>query len=188
MNTRDRLVSLLAERAYREGDFVLSSGARSTFYLDAKQVTYDPHGAQLVGEAVLELARARGIDAVGGLTMGADAIVASTVYAAGQHDYPMIGFIVRKESKQHGLQKFIEGIDPKGRTAVIVDDVITSAGSAIKAVERAEAAGAKVVLVVGVVDREEGGAKALAARGIEFAPLATLGEIKAKVESRESGI
>ena len=79
MGSRERLVTLLAAKAYREGDFVLSSGARSTFYLDAKQVTYDPEGARLVGEAVLELARTRAIDAVGGLTMGADAIVASTV-------------------------------------------------------------------------------------------------------------
>jgi orotate phosphoribosyltransferase len=175
------LVQLLASKSYREGDFVLSSGARSTFYLDAKQVTYDAEGARLVGEAVLELARARGITAVGGLTMGADAIVASTVYASGVHGYPMIGFIVRKESKQHGLQKFIEGVNPEGHTAVIVDDVITSAGSAIKAVERAEAAGATVKLVVGVVDRQEGGAEALAARGIEFVALATLTEIRAAV-------
>ena len=116
--------------------------------------------------------------------MGADAIVASTVFASGLHGYPMIGFIVRKESKQHGLQKFIEGIDPKGHAAVIVDDVITSAGSAIKAVERAEAAGATVKLVVGVVDREEGGAAALAARGIEFAALATLTEIRAVTAGR----
>ncbi len=178
MSSRDRLISLLAAKAYREGDFILSSGARSSFYLDAKQVTYDAEGARLVGEAVQALCAARGITAVGGLTMGADAIVASTVVASALQNSPIVGFIVRKESKQHGLQKFIEGVSPDGHKTVIVDDVITSAASAIKAVERAEAAGAKVTLVVGVVDREEGGAQALAERGIEFVPLATLSEIR----------
>lgn len=178
MSRRERLISLLAERAYREGDFVLSSGARSTFYLDAKQVTYDPEGARLVGESVAELCKTRGITAVGGMTMGADAIVAGTVYAAGLQGLPMSGFIVRKESKQHGLQKSIEGINPQGQKVVIVDDVITTAGSSIKAVEKAREAGADVVLVVGVVDREQGGGANVAALGIEFVPLATLTEIR----------
>lgn len=173
------LVSLLQQKSYQEGDFTLSSGAKSTFYLDAKQVSYDPAGIALVGEAMMALVEEFNIEAVGGLTMGADAIVAGTVYASGKAGRPIPGFVVRKESKQHGLGKRVEGVNPKGRRVVIVDDVITSGGSAIKAADAAREAGATVVLIVGLVDREQGGGEAIRAAGMEFRALATLSEIRA---------
>ena len=179
MSNHAQFVALLREKAYREGDFLLSSGARSDFYLDAKQVTYDPHGIALVGALMMELVREFRIEAVGGLTMGADAIVAGTVLASAHSTTPVSGFVVRKEPKQHGLSKQVEGVNPNGKRVAIVDDVITSAASALKAMEVARAAGAHVVLVVGVVDREQGGAAMLAKHGVEFRALATISEIRA---------
>ena len=179
MSNNSALVALLLEKSYREGDFVLSSGARSDFYLDAKQVTYDPAGIVLVGEMMMNLVEEFRIESVGGLTMGADAIVAATVFASARTNTPVTGFVVRKEPKQHGLSQQIEGVHPRGKRVAIVDDVITSAGSAIKAVNIARDAGAEVVLVVGVVDREQGGPAAVHAVGAECRALATISEIRA---------
>lgn len=173
------LVALFAKLSYREGDFTLSSGARSTFYLDAKQVTYHPDGVALVGDAVLHAVAGLGVRAVGGLTLGADAIVLSTVWASVRGGAPLSGFVVRKESKGHGTQQFIEGVHPKGLTVAIVEDVVTSGASALKAVERVEAAGAKVVVVVGMVDRLQGGREAIEARGLQFRAACTIDEVRA---------
>ncbi len=179
MTTTERLAALFARYSYREGDFTLSSGAKSTFYLDAKQVTYRPEGVALVGQAVLEAARGFDVTGVGGLTMGADAIVLSTVWASQGSGAPLTGFIVRKEAKGHGTQQWIEGVHPKGQTVVIVDDVITSGGSALKAVERVESAGAKVAVIVGLVDRLQGGGAAIEARGIAFRAACTIDDVRA---------
>lgn len=178
MPNNSALVALLLEKSYREGDFVLSSGARSDFYLDAKQVTYDAGGIALVGEMMMQLMMEFRIEAVGGLTMGADAIVAGTVYASANTDTPLTGFVVRKEPKQHGLTKLLEGVNPSGKRVAIVDDVITSGGSSLKAVNAAKNAGAHVVLVVGVVDREQGGPAAMHDAGVAFRALATISEIR----------
>ena len=178
MSQHDALVALLLERSYREGDFLLTSGARSTFYLDAKQVTYHPGGMVLVGSCMMQLVEEFAIEAVGGLTMGADAIVASTVFASARAGRGIAGFVVRKEPKSHGLAKWVEGIDPKGKRVAIVDDVITSGKSALKAVSAARSAGATVVLVVGLVDREQGGKEMIEADGVVFRALATISEIR----------
>ena len=175
----ERLAALFARHSYREGDFTLSSGAKSTFYLDAKQVTYRPEGVALVGQAVLDAARGFDVTGVGGLTMGADAIVLSTVWASQASGVPLTGFIVRKEAKGHGTQQWIEGVHPKGQTVVIVDDVITSGGSALQAVERVEAAGATVAVIVGLVDRLQGGGAAIEARGIAFRAACTIDDVRA---------
>ncbi len=131
-----------------------------------------------MGAAVLELIRPFGVEAVGGPTMGADAIVASTVVASADTDRPIPGFIVRKEGKGHGLQKWIEGVSPEGLKVAIVDDVITSGGSALRAVRRAREAGAEVVVVIGLVDREEGGAAAVAEEGLPCRAVCLLSEIR----------
>lgn len=175
---RERLIRLLAERAYREGDFTLASGQRSSFYLDAKQVTYHPEGAALVGACVLEAIRSYGATAVGGLTLGADAIVAATVLASAVSGAGVTGFIARKQAKGHGLQKWIEGIAPQGARAAIVDDVVTSGGSLLQAVERARDAGAEIAVVVGLVDRQQGGRETVAAAGLTFEAICTLEEIR----------
>jgi orotate phosphoribosyltransferase len=179
MPANDKLAALLARLSYREGDFTLASGAGSTFYLDAKQVTYHPEGVELVGHAVVRLAQEFGAEAVGGPTLGADAIVLATVYASGKSGHPLTGFIVRKEAKQHGLGKWVEGVDPKGKKVVIVEDVTTSGGSLLKAVEHVREAGAEIVVATSVVDREQGGAAAIEAAGIPFRPLCTISEVRA---------
>lgn len=172
------LAALFAKLSYREGEFTLSSGARSTFYLDAKQVTYHPDGVALVGEAVLRAIAGLGVQAVGGLTLGADAIVINAVWASVRAGAPLPGFIVRKEPKGHGTQQYIEGVHPGGMRVAIVEDVVTSGASALQAVERAEAAGAKPVVVVGMVDRLQGGREAIEARGLQFRAACTIDEVR----------
>jgi orotate phosphoribosyltransferase len=172
------LVRLLASRAYREGEFTLSSGRKSNFYLDAKQVTYDPEGIRLVGAAVYSLIAPYGVQAVGGLTMGADAIVAGVVFVSGERGTPIPGFIVRKEVKQHGLQKRIEGVFPPGARVAVVEDVLTSGGSALRAVDAVREAGGEVAVVVALVDRQEGGAAAIEREGIPFRAVTTITEIR----------
>ena len=179
MSQQQKLAAFLAKYAYQEGDFVLSSGARSTFYLDAKQVTYDPDGASLVGAVVYRLATEFEAEAIGGLTMGADAIVTSTVIESARYGRPMPGFVVRKEPKGHGLQKWIEGVSPAGKRVAIVDDVITSGGSVLSAVKAARQAQARIAVVIGLVDREEGGKQAIEAVGVPFRAICTLSEIRA---------
>lgn len=178
MTANDTLTDLLAKRAYREGDFILSSGVHSGFYLDAKQVTYHPSGIRSVGEAVLAKIRPFGAEAVGGLTMGADAIVTSTVWASEEAGFPIPGFVVRKEPKGHGLQKWIEGVSPAGKRVAIVDDVITSGNSVLRAVERCQDEGALVVVVIGLVDRQEGGGEAIERTGVPFRSICTIDDVR----------
>lgn len=172
------VIRLLAERAYQEGDLVLSSGQRSGVYLDAKQVTYHPDGVEAVGGAVLDRIRSYEVDGIGGLTMGADAIVVSTVWAARGEGIELPGFVVRKEPKRHGLRKRVEGVvPPEGSRVAIVDDVVTSGGSVLEAVDAVEELGLEVAVVVPLVDREEGGREAVAERNIPFEPVCTLSAI-----------
>jgi orotate phosphoribosyltransferase len=180
------LVKLLARIAYRKGDFVLSSGRHSDFYLDAKRVTYRPDAVELVGRAVLELIKPFGVTAVGGLTMGADAIVLSTVWASRATEAPLDGFIVRKEPKRHGLQKWIEGVLPApGSRVAIVDDVVTSGDSVLSAVRAAGEEGLSAAVVVALVDREEGGAQRFASEDIPFRPVCTLKQVRAYARDAE---
>jgi orotate phosphoribosyltransferase len=183
MPSNDQLAALLARLSYREGDFTLASGARSSFYLDAKQVTYHPDGVALVGKAVHAIAREFGAESIGGPTMGADAIVLSAVYASAGTDGPLTGFIVRKEPKKHGLGKWIEGINPQGMNVAIVDDVITSGGSLLKAAEHVREAGAQIVVAMGLVDREQGGREAIEAAGFPFRAVCTLSHVRAQFRS-----
>lgn len=177
--TIEKLVELLAVRSYREGDVQLASGRRSSAYIDAKQVTYDPEGFALAGRAVYEIIAGYGVAGVGGLTMGADAIVCATLSAAAAAGDRIPGFIVRKEPKKHGLQKWIEGIQPPpGSRVAIVEDVVTSGGSALKAVAVAREAGLEVAVVVPLVDREEGGREAVEAEGLVFRPVCTMSQVR----------
>lgn len=174
-----RLAELLAEQAYREGAIVLSSGRESDFYLDAKQVTYHPAGVELVGQAVLQRIGSEPIDAVGGPTLGADAIVVSTVLAARREGRSISGFIVRKEPKRHGLARWIEGVMPlPGARVAIVEDIATSGASALKAAGVARDQGLEVAVIVPLVDREEGAAEAIHAAGHAFRPVLTITQIR----------
>ncbi|MBU0672249.1 MAG: orotate phosphoribosyltransferase [Candidatus Margulisbacteria bacterium] len=150
--------------AVKTGEFTLSSGKKSNFYVDCRRVTLHPKGAKLIGKIILDKIKGLKVDAIGGLTLGADPITAAVVTLS---DIP--GFIVRKKAKEHGTQQKIEGIIQKGWNVVIVEDVATTGASAKQAIEAAEAAGAKVVKVISVVDRNEGAAEAL--KNYDFDPI-----------------
>ncbi len=172
---RHRLGALLAERALFRESVVLASGRRSDYYLDVRQVLLDPEGAHLAGRLAYPLLAAEDPRAVGGLTLGADPLVcavSAAAYADGTH---WTGFFVRKEAKKHGLQHWIEGpFVEEGTPVAIVDDVLTSGGSMLTALERARAAGAEVVAALVVVDREEDGGRAAVEAELGGAPFHAL--------------
>lgn len=162
---QEQLKKLLKETgAVKTGDFTLSSGKKSNFYVDCRKVTLHPQGAKLIGKIVLEKIKGLKVDAVGGMTLGADPITGAVVTLS---DIP--GFIIRKKAKEHGTQQKIEGLIEKGWKVVIVEDVATTGGSALQAIEAVEAIGAKVIKVISVVDREEGAAEAL--KDYDFDPI-----------------
>lgn len=173
------LVDLIASRAVRRGRFQLASGREASFYIDAKQVVLDAHGAMLVGRAILTRLRETGPlpHAVGGMSIGADPITAAVVTMAGVEGLPLKGFMVRKEPKGHGLQRFIEGPVEPGQRVVIVEDVVTTGGSSLLAIDRALEFGLVVERLVTVIDRLAGGGEALAARGIPLDALVTIRDL-----------
>ena len=158
-----RLAEVLRERSVLKGHFTLASGRTSHYYLDCRRTTLDPEGATLVGRCILDLIDREGLrpGAVGGLTLGADPIAAAVAVLSWQAGRPIPAFIVRKAAKDHGTGRRIEGWLPQGSEVLIVEDVVTSGGSSLEAIAAVEAAGARVGAVVAVVDREEGGSKAL---------------------------
>jgi adenylosuccinate lyase len=161
---RERLLSLLKERSWRRGEVTLASGRKSDFYIDAKQATLTAEGAWLAGRLLLdEVRRLPAVRAVGGLTLGADPLVVAVAVASMQEGEPLDAFIVRKEPKGHGTRAWLEGAAAlaPGSPVVLLEDVITTGGSVLRAAERCEEGGLKVVGVVAVVDRQEGGAEAV---------------------------
>jgi orotate phosphoribosyltransferase len=150
---RHELLRLLASKSFRLGDFKLSSGATSDYYVDCRTTTLDAKGSKLTGEVFLEEIRSRGWrpQAIGGLTMGADPIVVSVAVLSGE----IHGFLVRKSEKQHGTGQRIEGFHDKGANVVIVDDVCTTGASTVQAIEAAREFGFEVVGVMCLVEREE---------------------------------
>jgi orotate phosphoribosyltransferase len=172
---KESLRDLIRQKALKFGSFTLASGKKATYYLDGKQVTLDPRGARLVAEGILDLLAAERLpDAVGGMSIGADPITAAVVTMSAVRGTPLVGFMIRKESKGHGTNQFVEGPVKAGDAVAIVEDVVTTGGSSLTAIERAEAFGLKVVRVVGIIDRMEGGAEAFAGRGYPFASLLTI--------------
>ena len=160
---RDRLRALLQEHSLKFGDFTLTSGKKSKFYFDSKQTTLRPEGAYLTAAEILSVLRENGVKAraVGGMTLGADPIVCPMAALSHLDGEPLSAFIVRKEAKGHGAGNRIEGLPERGTPVVIVDDVVTTAGSTLRSIEAAEEAGLEVVAVVCLVDREEGGTEKL---------------------------
>jgi len=161
------LADLLQRRSIRHGDFVLASGARSTYYIDCRPSTMSGEGQALIGRLGLTALRARGWrpQAVGGLTMGADPVAYSIARASADAPPPIDAFSVRKQAKAHGTSKRVEGNFAAGYTVVVIEDVITSGGSALQAIEAIVAEGGKVLGVLAVVDREQGGREKLEAAG-----------------------
>ena len=150
---RQELLQLLARKSFRLGEFKLSSGGTSDYYIDCRTTTLDARGAQLVGQVFLDEMRGRGwhADAIGGLTMGADPIVVAVAVTSGT----LHGFLVRKAEKQHGTGQRVEGFREKGARVVIVDDVCTTGSSTVQAIEAAREFGFKVVGAMCLVEREE---------------------------------
>jgi len=178
----EALEQLLLDRSVAFGDFVLSSGQRSSYNIDARKTTMSARGIDLIGRLGLGLIRGRGwaASAVGGLTMGADP-VAYAIARATLEDPPIIdAFSVRKAAKEHGTRKRVEGNFERGTRVVIVEDVITSGGSAIQAIEAVEAEGGVVLGVVAVVDREQGGAAAIARAGQQVVAITTITRLGVK--------
>jgi orotate phosphoribosyltransferase len=176
---RIELQNIIRQKSLRVGDFTLSSGKKSSYYLDCRMTTLDPRGSLLIARLILEGIRAHHIqaEAIGGLTMGADPIATAVALVSGLEGTPISAFIVRKETKSHGTQRMIEGYDGKpGSRVIVVDDVCTTGESILNAGDRAEEAGYAVSAAFCVVDREEGGTEIIAKR-YPFYPLFTAKEL-----------
>jgi len=171
---RAKLIALVREKALRFGTFTLASGKQASFYLDCRKLTLDSAAAPIIAAGMLERMGSDLPDAVGGMAIGADPITASILTVAGIEGRRLKGFIVRKEAKQHGTGRDVEGPVVAGDTAYIVEDVVTTGGSALQAIEKAEKAGLKILGVLAIIDRLEGGAEAFAAKGYSLQTLLTI--------------
>lgn len=171
-SARDQLLELLATNSFRLGEFTLSSGARSDYYIDCRTTTLHAHGAELTGRVFLELIHQQGwrAQAVGGLTMGADPIVVATSVISAQAGVPIHGFLVRKSEKAHGMGRRVEGFQEKGARVVIVDDVCTTGGSTIQAIEAAREFGFNIAGVACLVERLEAGGRPAVEKAAAPAP------------------
>jgi orotate phosphoribosyltransferase len=176
---RFQLLNLLCAVAYKEGDFLLSSGQRSTYYINGKQVTLHAQGGTGVGRILLPLVPADTVG-VAGLTLGADPIVTATSVAALYEGRSLTPLIVRKEAKGHGTQAYIEGPTlPEGSKVVVLEDVVTTGKSAMQAVERLRGAGYKVDRIITLIDRQQGGAEFYASQGLAFDTVFTIADLQA---------
>jgi orotate phosphoribosyltransferase len=185
MSVHSRLVALLAERSARQGQFTLASGKQSKYYVDARLTTMSPEGLSVIGPLALSTLRQSGweIDAVGGLTLGADPISYAISYASADSLRPLRAFTVRKEAKSHGTGKIIEGPFKEGDRVAVIEDVITTGGSALRAIEAVRAANGIVAGVLALVDREEGGRQAIEAAGVSVISLVLASQIIRALES-----
>ncbi len=186
LTLRQRLLDLFCELAYQEGEFLLSSGQTSPYYINSKPVTLHPQGAVAAGR-LLWRALPPGTEAVAGLTLGADPIVTavSVVSIYEEPDRAIAALIVRKEAKGHGTQAYIEGPTLRqGAPVVVLEDVVTTGQSAMKAVERLRTVGYTVNQIIALVDRQQGGAQLYKSMGLPFQALFTIGEIQQRYRQR----
>jgi len=179
MSVHSRLVALLAERSAKRGQFTLASGKQSKYYIDARLTTMSPEGLSVIGPLALSTLQQSGwvIDAVGGLTLGADPISYAISYASADSLRPLRAFTVRKEAKSHGTGKTIEGPFKERDRVAVIEDVITTGGSALRAIEAVRAANGIVAGVLALVDREEGGRQAIEAAGVPVISLVLASQI-----------
>ncbi len=190
-SAREQLLVMLAEKSFRLGQFTLSSGGTSDYYIDCRLTTLDAQGALLTGQTVLHEIRSRGwhADAIGGLTLGADPIVVATSVISAQHGSPIHGFLVRKAEKTHGTGQRIEGFRQKPARVVIVDDVCTTGASTIQAIEAAREHGFEVIGVMCLVDRQESDGRTNVERAASPAPfvaLFTTADLRAQHANRDA--
>lgn len=175
---RQILLDLIVKYAYVEGDFTLSSGAKSSYYINCKQVTLRAEGALALGRLLLQLLPEQ-TSAVAGLTLGADPMVSAVSVVSAYENCPLPALIIRKKPKGHGTQAYIEGpsLAPESNI-VVLEDVVTTGGSALTAVERLQDAGYQVTQILSLVDREQGGSQLYQSKGIEFQALFSIKEIQ----------
>ena len=175
---RQFLLKLLVDLAYQEGDFTLSSGQKSSYYINGKQVTLNAEGALAIGRLILSILP-ENTQAVAGLTLGADPIVSAVSVVSAYENRPIPALIIRKQAKGHGTQAYIEGPSlPEGAKVVVLEDVVTTGASAMLAVERLQAAGYQVQDIISLVDRQQGGAELYSKAGLNFQALFSIAEIQ----------
>lgn len=174
---KTKLIDLIEQHALKFGEFTLASGKTANFYLDCRKLTLTGEGANVIAQGILEQIQDDWPDAVGGMAIGADPITAAVVTCAWQQGKSLNGFIVRKEPKQHGTGQQVEGPVAAGQRAIIVEDVVTSGGSSIRAIEYAREFGLIVDRVITVVDREQGAAEKFTEIGVNLTSLVKLSEL-----------
>jgi orotate phosphoribosyltransferase len=178
--SRARLAEIIRKRSFGRGEITLASGRKSDFYFNLKPTMLDPEGAALLAELTYEALKDDGLDYVGGLEMGAVPLAGAIAQLSWIKGHPIAAFFVRKQPKEHGARLAVEGLAKgeslQGKRVVIVEDVTTTGGSALKAVEAVRDAGAEIALVFTMVDREEGAAETFAQAGLEFRSLYKAGE------------
>lgn len=175
---RDKLITLVHRWAVSRGDFTLASGAKASFYLDCRRLTLHPEGNVAVAAGFVERLKSAPLpDAVGGMAIGADPITAGIMHHAGLIGLNLLGFIVRKEAKGHGTGRQVEGPVQAGQRVVIIEDVVTSGGSSLQAIQAARDFGLQVSKVIAIIDRGAGGAEAFAQAGVAFESLLTLDDL-----------
>ncbi len=180
---KEFLLELFLKNAYKEGDFTLSSGQKSSYYINGKQITLDAKGALAVGRLILAMLPEDTI-AVAGLTLGADPIVSAVSVVSAYENRNIPALIIRKEAKGHGTQAYIEGLSlPPGAKVVVLEDVVTTGQSALIAVERLQNAGYQVEEVIALVDRQQGGAQLYESKGLKFKTLFSIADLQAKAKS-----
>jgi orotate phosphoribosyltransferase len=173
VDDRARLLELITTHALKRGHFILASGRESAYYLDGRMVALHPEGAYLIGKLIFALIAEMDVQAVGGLTLGADPVASAVSLVSFLEGRPLNAFIVRKEAKGHGTQKLVEGPLLPGSRVVIVEDTVTTGESPLKAAAAVEALDCQVAAVVVVIDREEGARERIEGAGYRFMPLFT---------------
>jgi len=174
---RTRLLELIKRDAFKTGEFTLASGAKSNYYIDGRLLTLSSDGAHVLARVILAMIAADEIDAVGGMTMGADPIVGAVLALADAQGRKLNGFLCRKEQKDHGTGRLIEGNLKAGDRVLMVEDVVTSGGSTLRAIDAVEELGATVVRVIAMVDRLAAAADVFAKRGCPFTPIFTVRDL-----------
>ncbi len=176
-----KLARLLLRLSYREGDFTLTSGKKSDYYFDCKQTALNAEGGYLIGRIFVEMLKDYDVDGVGGMTLGADPLVTGVTVVSHLEGMPLPGFIIRKKSKGHGTNQYLEGLAnfSEGDRVVLLEDVCTTGGTLVTAAGRVRDAGLEIAGVLAVLDREEGGREKLAEAGMELNAIFTRRELLA---------
>ena len=180
LDYKERLKELIKERALKVADkpvFKLSSGKMSNYYLDLRNITLDPEGGYIIGNLIFEMIKGKNPDGIGGLTLGADPISYATAMISYINKQPIKPFVVRKEPKGHGAGKQIEGNVKEGDKVFIVEDVVTTAGSSLKAAKVSKEKGLQILGIITIVDREEGGEENIKREGFQFFPIFRVSEL-----------